>query len=201
MSHPFRHFALVVRHRHRVIRNASHFGIFFLSLRHDLSKYGPKEFWPSARYYVGDHSPVYEERMHSEGFYSMITLHHTKHNPHHWEYWVEFGQGSLLAKAMPWKYAMEYVADVLSASYTYDPKSFKPSSAYDYFSYYHHRYFIAKATDAFLLWCFATYRDQGWKGLKPRLTKAKYQTLLKMYGTVTSFETEHSDSSLSHTEK
>ncbi|MDD5885204.1 MAG: DUF5662 family protein [Erysipelotrichaceae bacterium] len=201
MSHPFRHFALVARHRYHVRKNARHLGIYFLALRHDLSKYGPKEFWPSARYYAGNHSPVYEERLHSEGRFSWITLYHVKHNPHHWEYWVEFCRGDILAKAMPWKYAMEYVADVLSASYTYDPKAFTPASAYDYFLRYHNRYFLAQATDAFLQWCFATYRDAGWNGLKPRLTKAKYQQFLSLYGSVSSFSTIHSDSALSPIQK
>ena len=131
-SHPFKHFVLITRHRHRVIKNASHMGIFWHSLKHDLSKYGCLEFWTSAKYYVGDHSPVYEERLHND-YFSIVCQHHTNRNPHHWEYWADFFMGHILVKRMPWKYAVEYVCDVLSASQTYNPKNFEADSAYKYF--------------------------------------------------------------------
>ena len=60
--HLFKHFVLITKHRHRVIKNASHMGIFWHSLGHDLSKYGCLEFFTSAKYYAGDHSPVIYRR-------------------------------------------------------------------------------------------------------------------------------------------
>ena len=116
MGHSFRHLRLVLKHRHHVIANASHLGIFFQALRHDLSKFSRSELAVSARYYVGDHSPVYEERLRNH-YFSTVCQHHVKRNKHHWEYWTDFFAGRIIVKSMPWNWAMEYVADMLSASY------------------------------------------------------------------------------------
>ena len=110
--HPFRHFALITRHRHMVIANGFHCGIFFHCLRHDLSKYGFTEFFTSAHYYVGNRSPVYEERL-QNGYFSRVCQHHTKRNKHHWEYWTDFFCGRIVVMTMPWVYATETVCDML----------------------------------------------------------------------------------------
>ena len=60
--HPFRHFATITRHRHRVIAHCFRAGIGWQGLFHDLSKYTPTEFWAGARYYQGTRSPNEEER-------------------------------------------------------------------------------------------------------------------------------------------
>ena len=52
MAHPFKHLKLIIKHRHRVIANASHMGIFFHALRHDLSKFSYLEFHTSSKYYI-----------------------------------------------------------------------------------------------------------------------------------------------------
>ena len=83
MAHPFKHLKLIIKHRHRVIANASHMGIFFHALRHDLSKFSHIEFHTSSKYYIGDHSPVYEERL-ANDYFSTICQHHTRRNKHHW---------------------------------------------------------------------------------------------------------------------
>ena len=100
--------------------------------RHDLSKLSPTEFWTSAKYYAGNYSPVYKERM-ANHYFSRICQHHTRRNPHHWEYWTDFFNGRIVMKTMPYKWACEYVCDMLSASKTYDPKHFKPEVALAYF--------------------------------------------------------------------
>lgn len=187
-SHPFKHFVLITKHRHRVIRNASHMGIFWHSLKHDLTKYGWTEFHTSCKYYVGDHSPVYEERVHNEHF-SSVCQHHTKRNPHHWEYWADFFGGHILAKRMPWKYAVEYVCDVLSASYTYNPKEFKPDSAYNYFVKRKAHYLLHPATSEFVEWCLLKYSQSGWKELGKKATRAKYEELSKGKPEVVHFDT------------
>ena len=89
MSHPWKHFRLITSHRHLVIKNAFHMGIFWHALKHDLSKYSYTEFHTSAKYYVGNHSPVFEERIHNQ-YFSRICQHHTRRNPHHWEYWCMY---------------------------------------------------------------------------------------------------------------
>lgn len=187
-SHPFKHYILITSHRHRVIKNAFHLGIFFHALKHDLSKYSPIEFLTSAKYYAGNHSPVFEERL-TNSYFSKVCQHHTKRNPHHWEYWTDFFGGRILAKRMPYKYALEYVADVISASYTYNPKSFKKDTPLNYFNSKKDHYFMNNATKEFLTYCFEEYAKNGFKNLKKTNTYPKYQELSKKYPEVEMYET------------
>ncbi|MFA6620346.1 MAG: DUF5662 family protein [Bacilli bacterium] len=180
MSHPFRHFVTITKHRHQVIRNAFHMGIFFHALKHDLSKLTPIEFNTSAKYYAGNYSPVYKERM-SNHYFSRICQHHTRRNPHHWEYWTDFFNGRIVIKTMPYVWATEYVCDMLSAAKTYDPKHFKPEVTLAYFRSKSPHYYMTKATRSYIDWCLETYAEVGWKGLKKRITKAKYKEITAKY--------------------
>jgi hypothetical protein len=176
MSHPFRHLVVITRHRHQVLINAWHMGIFFHALGHDISKLSPTEFCNSSRYFAGTYSPVYKERM-ANHYFSAICQHHTKRNPHHWEYWTDFFAGRILVKTMPYPWATEYVCDMLSASKTYNKKDFKPDTTLNYFRSKCGHYYMSEATKAYVDWCLATYAESGWKGLKKKLTKAKYQEI------------------------
>lgn len=188
MAHPFKHLHLINSHRRLVIKNARRMGIFWHALKHDLSKYSPKEFNASAKYYAGNHSPVFEERMHNN-YFSSICQHHTKRNPHHWEYWTDFFCGRILMKTMPWKYATEYVCDMLSASYTYNKKDFKPETTLEYFEKRKSHYFMTEATKEYISWCLAEYRDNGFKNLKKKNTQKKYREITGKYPDVELFET------------
>lgn len=183
-----KHFILITKHRKRVIRNASHMGIFFHALKHDLTKYGFLEFITSSKYYVGNHSPVYEERIHND-YFSSVCQHHTKRNMHHWEYWADFFAGRILAKQMPWKYATEYVCDVISASYTYNPKAFKKDAPYNYFENKKAHYFMNTATKEYISYCLKEYSLNGWKNLKKKNTLKIYNEISKKYPKVEIFET------------
>jgi hypothetical protein len=176
MSHPFKHLVTITKHRHQVLRNAFHMGIFFHALRHDLSKLSPIEFNTSSRYYAGTYSPVYKERM-SNHYFSRICQHHTRRNPHHWEYWTDFFNGRILEKTMPYKWASEYVCDMLSASKTYDPKHFEPATTLQYFRSKSSHYYMTRATRSYIDWCLERYATQGWKGLKKKDTLAKYKEI------------------------
>lgn len=178
--HPFRHFLLITKHRHMVISNGFHCGIFWHCLRHDLSKYSPKEFHASALHFAGNHSPVYEERL-QNGYFSIICQHHTKRNKHHWEYWTDFFCGRIVISTMPWVYATEYVCDVLSASKNYNPKEFKPETALLYFQKHSPQYYMTQATRTYIEWCLTRYRDYGFKGLKKKDTKAKYKEICSRF--------------------
>lgn len=187
MGHPFKHFVLITKHRNGVIKNASHMGIFWHALKHDMSKYGWTEFHNSSINYVGTSSPVYQQRLNGN-YFSSICQHHTKRNPHHWEYWTDFYGGHILAKRMPWKYAVEYVCDMLSASKTYNKKSFNSAVTLEYFLKRRDHYFMNKATSEFVEWCLTQYRDSGWKNLKKKITKAKYDEIAAKYPEVEIFE-------------
>lgn len=188
MSHYFKHLLTITKHRHQVIRNAFHCGIFFHALRHDLSKYGPTEFIRSGKYYAGNHSPVDEERL-SGDYFSYVCQHHTKRNKHHWEYWTDFYWGRVIAKRMPYKYALELVCDMLAASKTYNPKEFSGETTLAYFLARKERYYMASATKEFVEWCFIRYRDMGWEGLRKKDTKAKCEEIYSRTPTLEIFET------------
>ena len=180
MANFFKHLALITKHRHRVIYNGSKCGIFWHCLKHDLSKYSHREFSISRKNYNGHHSPVYEERL-NNGYFSYICQHHTNRNAHHWEYWTDFFNGHLVLMSMPWKYATEYVCDMLSASYTYNPKDFKPETTLQYFLDRKDHYYMTKLTSEYVTWCLTRYAQLGFKGLKKKDTKAKYEELSKIY--------------------
>ncbi|MCR5692532.1 MAG: DUF5662 family protein [Bacilli bacterium] len=176
MSHPFKHLKTILKHRHQVIRNGWHLGIFWHCLRHDLSKFGRTEFKVGSTYYVGTHSPIYEERLRN-GYFSSACQHHTRRNKHHWEYWTDFFKGRIIAKNMPYKYALEYVADTLSASKTYDPKNFKGSTTLEYFNRNCPHYYLTDTTEEFIRWCLTEYAENGWKNLKKKNTKKAYNEI------------------------
>ena len=188
MSHPFKHLRTILRHRHQVIRNGWHLGIFWHCLRHDLSKFGRTEFKVGSTYYVGTHSPIYEERLRN-GYYSTACQHHTRRNKHHWEYWTDFFKGRIIAKNMPYKYALEYVADTLSASKTYDPKNFKGSTTLEYFNRNSEHYYLTDTTEEFIRWCLTEYAENGWKNLKKKNTKKVYKEIEAKYPKTKVFDT------------
>ena len=53
MSHPFKHFKTVSRHRREVFRLCRKAGLYWRGFTHDLSKYSRTEFAPGARYWTG----------------------------------------------------------------------------------------------------------------------------------------------------
>ena len=186
MNKFFRHWGLLNRHRYHVFLNGCHCGIGFHCLFHDLSKYGPKEFFPSVKNYTGVYSPVAEERSKNDLF-SFICQHHTKRNKHHWEYWTDFYRGSVIAINMPWLYAVEYVCDMLSASYCYDPEGFIRPGPYYRFLEHKTRYYLTDATDEFVTWCLKRFAELGWDGLKKKDTKKMYAEIAAKYPRVKVF--------------
>ena len=188
MSHPFKHLKTILKHRHQVIRNGWHLGIFWHCLGHDLSKFGRTEFKVGSTYYVGAHSPIYEERLRN-GYFSSACQHHTRRNKHHWEYWTDFFKGRIVAKNMPYKYALEYVADTLSASKTYDPKNFKGATTLEYFNRNSPHYYLTDTTEEFIRWCLTEYAENGWKNLKKKNTKKVYKEIEAKYPKTKIFDT------------
>lgn len=189
MNKYFHHLILITRHHNRVVSNGFHMGIFIHALKHDLSKLTPVEFITSSKYYVGNHSPVYEERLRND-YYSSVCQHHTRHNKHHWEYWTDFFGGRVLAKTMPWKYAVEYVCDVISASSTYNKNHFTREMPLNYFLNKKEHYFMSSATKEFVTWCLTQYKDSKWQNLKKKCTKLKYQEIINKYPLVDMYSTE-----------
>ncbi len=133
MIHPIKHFKTITRHRHKVMINCFRCGLYWQGLKHDLSKYGFKEFWLGAKYYVGDKSPHYKERI-AKG-YSEGWMHHKGRNMHHGEYWVDVDlkTNTYMPIKMPDRYLAESLCDRIAASENYNRKNFKREMVLQYF--------------------------------------------------------------------
>lgn len=131
--HPIRHFRTITRHRHQVIAHCFRAGIGWQGLFHDLSKYGPREFWVGARYYQGTRSPNEEER--GRLGYSTAWLHHKGRNRHHFEYWTDYSpaQRRVMPVKMPIRYVAEMFCDRLAASKIYQGKDYSQQHPLEYF--------------------------------------------------------------------
>lgn len=127
------HFVTITRHRHAVIAHSKKAGILWQGLRHDLSKYSPREFWVGARYYCGDKSPNEEERR-LYG-YSAAWLHHKGRNRHHFEYWSDYDIETREFKPvrMPINYIAEMFCDRVAASKIYQGEKYTEQHPINYF--------------------------------------------------------------------
>lgn len=128
-----KHFATICRHRAVVFRQCCKCGLFWQGLIHDLSKFSPAEFIESAKYFQGDRSPI-EASKECSG-YSLAWQHHKGHNPHHWEYWIDFGtNGEIIPQKIPYKYVVEMVCDYIGAGMVYNGDKWSESEPYDYWA-------------------------------------------------------------------
>ena len=128
-----RHFATITKHRHKVIEHCAKAGIFWQGLRHDLSKYSPREFLMGAKYYIGTRSPNDGER--ADKGYSTAWMHHKGRNKHHFEYWTDYNPETRLMTPvkMPINYVKEMFCDRIAASKIYQKENYKPEHPLEYF--------------------------------------------------------------------
>lgn len=134
MAHPIKHFITITKHRHAVIKHCFKAGIGFQGLFHDLSKYGPTEFIPGAKYYQGTRSPNEGER--EDIGHSKAWMHHKGRNRHHFEYWTDYDRVDRVMKGMPMpdRYIIEMFCDRVAASKIYRGSEYKESDPLDYFN-------------------------------------------------------------------
>jgi hypothetical protein len=117
----------VLRHKAFVYRAGRALGLGrWQLLRHDLSKFRPSEWFPYATYFYGGDRPSrgdfvsgdvrmalwdYCREGVAEAFDRAWLLHQHR-NPHHYQFWVlREDSGAVKCLPMPWRYAMEMVAD------------------------------------------------------------------------------------------
>lgn len=127
----FKHFALIVKHKHYVFLASIEAGIPFRGLMHDLSKFSFIEFFNSAKYYTGYRSPIDNEK--DEKGYSYAWLHHRGRNPHHWEYWIDNLSSGGEALKIPIKYVIEMICDWIGAGKAYDFDNWNYNVPFDRF--------------------------------------------------------------------
>jgi hypothetical protein len=129
----WKHFKTITRHRWLVRGGCFRVGLYWQGLTHDLSKYSFTEFRSGAIYFQGTRSPNTAERE-DKGF-SEAWMHHKGRNRHHYEYWTDMSRltRNYDPVPMPRKYLVEMVMDRRAACIVYQGKSYKPSSALEYF--------------------------------------------------------------------
>ena len=163
MSHPFKHLATVVKHRHKVFVHCVKAGIPIRGLLHDLSKFSPTEFIPGVKYYQGMRSPNERER---ELFgYSAAWMHHKGRNRHHFEYWNDVNPKTKKYEPvkMPIKYFKEMFCDRVAASKIYRKEDYTDDYPLQYFLRGNARSYMHKETAELLEKCLTMLRDKGEK--------------------------------------
>ena len=178
--HLFKHFKTVNKHKFFVFFYACKLGIPFRGFVHDYSKFSFEEFYLSAKYYLGVKSPTVEERKFRDSV-SNICMRHTGRNKHHWQYWVDWTRDEIVIARIPYKYSLEYVADILAANRVYNKKEFNYRMVSKYFYEHSKTYFMHPATREFILWCVNELDLKGYKGVKKKITKEKYIEICKKY--------------------
>lgn len=175
MLKAIKHFNLITKHRWLVFKLCVRAGIPYRGIVHDLSKYSPTEFWESAKFYVGDHSPINEAK--KTNGYSKAWLHHKGRNKHHYEYWFD-AKSPDRTPIIPYKYAVEMVCDTLAAGKTYLGKNWKNSSQLEYWNRTKDLEYINIKTAEFLE---AVYLEVSKNGIKDTIRKDKLKELYNKY--------------------
>lgn len=160
MARLIKHFWTVCRHRAVVFRECRKCGLFWQGLVHDLSKFSPTEFVPSARYFQGDRSPIEAEKI--EVGYSKAWLHHKGANKHHWEYWTDFdADGQIIANKIPYKYVIEMICDWIGAGQVYGGGSWTVSDPIQYYWKVRPGRHFHPTTEALILLLLEWIEEQG----------------------------------------
>ncbi len=176
----FKHLFTVIKHKHYVFLNACRLHIPFLGFKHDFTKFHPTEFFRSVKYFAGDKSPTIVEREYNDGI-SKITLHHTLRNKHHWHAHVDFLPSGIIIAPIDYRHSLEYVADILSASKVYMKKNYTIHKAYEYFYKECPHYLMHPLNKEFILWCVSEIEECGFRKMKKKYTKNKYNELVNKY--------------------
>ena len=129
MKKYFRHLMTITKHKWYVMKFCFKCGQFKRGIMHDLSKFGPTEFFSSARYFQGGSSPIDAEKR--DKGYSLAWQHHKGHNPHHWEYWIDnVGTYKNTPCQIPYDYVIEMICDWLGAGIVYSGQKPKYDEPY-----------------------------------------------------------------------
>ena len=111
----------VVKHKWYVFLKCRQYGLLWLGIIHDWSKFLPSEFIPYARHFSEgiqagrDKTGYYKPTDTGDPAFDWAWLLHQKRNKHHWQWWIQpldtsEDQPTRLLP-MPTKYVLEMVAD------------------------------------------------------------------------------------------
>lgn len=177
MGNRMKHFVTVMRHKKYVFQECRHCGIGWQGLKHDLSKFSLTEFNSSAQYFQGNRSPIKAEKV-KKG-YSLAWQHHMGHNPHHWQYWIDYASnGSLILVKIPYKYVVEMVCDWIGAGKAYNKGKWSEDMPMRHYKKQYQERHLHRDTDK-LLYIFCDYIQK--RGLKDFYILAKSKPFRQEY--------------------
>ena len=128
-----KHFKTICKHKYYVFNECRQCGITWQGIKHDLSKFSKTEFIPSAKYFQGNKSPIEAEK--EDCGYSAAWQHHKGHNPHHWEYWIDFdSNGNIIANKIPYLYVVEMICDYIGAGKAYKQEEWSQEEPLKYYN-------------------------------------------------------------------
>ena len=160
---PFAHLKTIMRHRSLVRKGCFKIGLYWQGLIHDLSKYSPSEFFVGAKYFQGNRSPNNAER--EDIGYSSAWLHHKGRNKHHYEYWIDYQDGTIIPVPMPDKYVAEMMMDRVAASKIYKGKDYNDRCPLEYYNIGKDRIMIHEETRKKLETMLNILADEGEEAL------------------------------------
>ena len=133
MNKYWKHLVIITKHKWIVMVNCFKAGIIWRGLMHDNSKFGPTEFFTSAKYFQGTRSPIDAEK--EEKGYSYAWQHHKNHNPHHWEYWIDnLGTYKNTPVKVPYEYVVEMICDWIGAGKVYTKEKWTQHEPLKYYT-------------------------------------------------------------------
>lgn len=173
LKNAIKHFILISKHKWLVLKLCVKAGIPGRGILHDLSKFSPTEFIESAKFYVGDHSPINEAK--KTNGYSKAWLHHKGRNKHHYEYWFD-AKSPDSTPVIPYKYAVEMVCDTLAAGKIYLREKWKNNSQLEYWNRTKDLTYINNKTACFLE---NVYIEVSQKGIDKTINRENLKNLYK----------------------
>lgn len=161
MNNPYiKHFQTVWKHKIIVFQECRACGLTWRGLTHDLSKFSPSEFVPSAKYFQGNRSPIEAEK--EDVGYSYAWLHHKGHNPHHWEFWTDFGDnGEIISNKIPYDYVVEMICDWIGAGKVYSKDKWTNAEPLNYYNKVRPGRYFHPETEKLILGFLECIRDKG----------------------------------------
>lgn len=174
MKEYWKHFKTITIHKWYVLKACFKVGLYWQGITHDLSKYSFKEFFTSAKYFQGDKSPIEAEK--AKIGYSVAWQHHKGHNPHHWQYWLDFDEGKLICLPMPPKYLAEMMCDWIGAGKAYNKGKWTVDEYFKWYANHRNTTIIHKSSKAYLDLVYMNSRTEAdlYKYINPKRIQESY---------------------------
>lgn len=173
MKNELKHLKVITKHKYLVTKYCFKAGLYMQGIKHDLSKYGPTEFLSSAKYFQGGSSPINAEKV--DRGYSIAWQHHKGHNPHHWEYWLDWVKGRQIMIRIPENYAYEFVCDYIGAGMSYAAGRWTQDMPEKYYTDTLYMMKIHSETNTLLLAIFKDITEYGPDYACAKMKKKEYR--------------------------